>query len=230
MLVFQHKNDFMVKISEARKTIYFKKLDDQDFNAIMHCLQGRMISFKEGEYIAQTGDKISFGYLILSGIARSYTIDEAGNEFINLDYTKENIFGLNDIIIGNKYYTEDLKALTDVTVLALDSFRLINPTLNRCQRHIELLKGCFKEIGRQTQKIEEHKNILSLSKTRDKVLKFLDIYKKKKKSNSFEIDYSRQELASYLGVERSALSAELSKLKKEGLIDFSFNHFEIKEK
>lgn len=227
MLDFQHVCKNMKKISEVRKTIYFRKLDDQDFNAIMHCLQGRIIDYKEGDYIVQTGDKISFAYLIISGIARSIQIDENGNEFINLDYQKENMFGLNDIINQNKYFSEDLKALTDVTVLALDSFRLINPTLNRCQRHIDLLKGCFKEIGRQNNAIMMHKHILSLSKTREKVMEFLYMYEKKKKNSEFDIDYTRAELANLLGVERSALSYELSKLKKDGIIDFSLNHFKI---
>jgi len=220
----------MEKISQAKKTIYFRKLDDQDFNAIMHCLQGRVMSFKEGDYIAHMDDKATYAYLILAGDARSYSIDDDGNIFINLDYKKGNIFGLNDIIQGNKTYSEDLKALTDVDILALDSFRLINPTLNRCLRHIELLKACFKEIGRQNKELEIHKNLLTLSKTSDKVMLFLKNYSQRKKTLEFDIDYSRQELATYLGVERSALSAELSKLKKEKRIDYSLNHFILLEK
>jgi CRP-like cAMP-binding protein len=49
------------------------------------------------------------------------------------------------------------------------------------------------------------------------------------KSNSFDIPYNRQELADYLGVERSALSKELSELQKKGIITFHKNHFEIKK-
>ena len=42
---------------------------------------------------------------------------------------------------------------------------------------------------------------------------------KQQKSHEFVIPYDRQALADYLGVERSAMSAEISKLKKFGEID-----------
>lgn len=48
--------------------------------------------------------------------------------------------------------------------------------------------------------------------------------------NSFAIQYNRQELADYLGVERSAMTAELGKLRKEGKIQFYKNEFEILQK
>jgi Mn-dependent DtxR family transcriptional regulator len=90
------------------------------------------------------------------------------------------------------------------------------------------MKACFIELARQNIEISCHKNILSLSSTKDKVLSYLNSYSKKIKSNDFYIPYSRMDLALYLGVERSALSYELSKLKKEGYIDFEKNHFILK--
>ena len=42
---------------------------------------------------------------------------------------------------------------------------------------------------------------------------------KKQGSEEFTLPYDRQSLADYLGVERSAMSAEIGKLKKEGVID-----------
>ena len=41
----------------------------------------------------------------------------------------------------------------------------------------------------------------------------------------FRIPFNRQQLADYLSVDRSALSAELSKMKREGLLDYQKNHF-----
>ena len=43
----------------------------------------------------------------------------------------------------------------------------------------------------------------------------------------FDIPYDRQQLADYLQVDRSALSAELSKMKADGLIDYWKNHFRL---
>ncbi len=43
----------------------------------------------------------------------------------------------------------------------------------------------------------------------------------------FSIPFDRQQLADYLGVDRSALSNELSKMQKDGLISFKKNEFTL---
>ena len=75
------------------------------------------------------------------------------------------------------------------------------------------------------QKIE----ITSKRTTRDKLLSYLMLEAKKANSNSVDISFDRQELADYLDVDRSGLSAEISKMKKEGIIDNVKNHFVILE-
>ena len=64
--------------------------------------------------------------------------------------------------------------------------------------------------------------------TKAKIMCYLANVRAYVKSNSFDIPYNRQELADYLSVDRSALSFELSKLKKQGIIDFNKNHFMLK--
>ena len=46
-------------------------------------------------------------------------------------------------------------------------------------------------------------------------------------STEFVIPYNRQALADYLGVERSAMSAEISKLKNSGQINTKGSWFSI---
>lgn len=47
------------------------------------------------------------------------------------------------------------------------------------------------------------------------------------KENSFKIPFSREEMADFLAVDRSALSRELSKMKKEGIITYNKNNFTL---
>ena len=44
-------------------------------------------------------------------------------------------------------------------------------------------------------------------------------------SDTFDIPFDRQQLADYLGVDRSALSAELSRMQRDGLIAYKKSHF-----
>ena len=52
---------------------------------------------------------------------------------------------------------------------------------------------------------------------------------KKEASPEFSIPYDRQQLADYLCVERSALSAEIGKLQKEGIVESRRSWFRLKK-
>ena len=49
------------------------------------------------------------------------------------------------------------------------------------------------------------------------------------KSREFDIDFNREPLASYLGLNRSVLSHELKKMENEGILTVRKNHFVIHE-
>ena len=62
---------------------------------------------------------------------------------------------------------------------------------------------------------------------RGRVMAYLNTVALQKKKTSFEIPFDRQQLADYLNVERSALSKELGKMQRDGIIKTRKNHFEI---
>ena len=77
--------------------------------------------------------------------------------------------------------------------------------------------------------INFHQRIEVTSKrsTREKLMAYLMIQAKKAGSDSFYIPFDRQELADYLEVERSGLSAEISKLRDEGILESRKNFFKL---
>jgi len=74
-----------------------------------------------------------------------------------------------------------------------------------------------------TQKLEH----ITQPTTREKLLSYLSERARLSETGAFDIPFNREELADYLSVERSAMSAELSKMKKDGLILYRKNHFEL---
>ena len=46
-------------------------------------------------------------------------------------------------------------------------------------------------------------------------------------SEEFDIPFDRQQLSDYLNVERTALSKELGKMQRDGIISVKKNHFRI---
>lgn len=71
---------------------------------------------------------------------------------------------------------------------------------------------------------------LSQRTTRAKVLSYLSHQAEAARSASFTIPLDRQELADYLSVDRSALSAQLGQLRREGVLDFSRSRFTLLQK
>ena len=61
----------------------------------------------------------------------------------------------------------------------------------------------------------------------EKLLSYLSAESIRQSSLSFDIPFDRQQLADFLCVERAAMSVELSKLQKEGLLVTKRNHFEL---
>lgn len=78
----------------------------------------------------------------------------------------------------------------------------------------------------QLQK-EKHLMALSRNGLRERIMTYLSLQAQQKKSASFTIPFSREEMAAYLCVNRSALSHELGRMQKEGLITFRKNRFTL---
>ena len=72
-------------------------------------------------------------------------------------------------------------------------------------------------------------NCLSGRSTKEKVTSYLSEAAERQHSNTVTIPFDRQQLASFLAVDRSALSSVLSKMKTEGLIDYRKNRFTLHE-
>lgn len=82
------------------------------------------------------------------------------------------------------------------------------------------------KISRKCRKIE----LLSIRGIRERIEQYLRIQQSRHKSNAFDIEFNREQMANYLGINRSVLSHELKKMEKEGILKVRKNHFELADK
>ncbi|MBR2807174.1 MAG: winged helix-turn-helix domain-containing protein, partial [Oscillospiraceae bacterium] len=81
--------------------------------------------------------------------------------------------------------------------------------------------------------ISAHKNLALSGRSfhtapktiRGRVMSYLNTVSLQRGSREFDIPFDRQQLADYLNLERSALSKELGKMQRDGLITVRKNHF-----
>lgn len=212
-----------------KKSLYFKELEEQDFRALLRCYNARIVSYLKNETIVNIDDDASNIYIIISGHARSKQYDISGKEFIYNEYYADDIFGIEYLSQGLQTFKEELKALDNCIVLICNGFRFLNPCENRCKRHIDSLRNSILNISKFNITSTSRIHTMCQSKTRIKIMTYLNKEANNKRSY-FQIPYTQSELAIYLGLERSALSLELNKLKKEGIIDFDDKLYRIKKK
>ena len=89
------------------------------------------------------------------------------------------------------------------------------------------LEGMLTLISQENMRKEYRLAILSRNGLRDRITAYLSMQAGRRNSASFAIPFSREEMAAFLCVNRSALSHELSRMQKEGLITFRKNRFTL---
>lgn len=218
----------MKKYLEAiQKCPLFNNIEDDNLTGILSCLGAKIISYQKGEAIVSEGDTAKNIGIILSGVAQIAQVDYFGNRNIVASIETSELFGESFACAGAETIPIDVIAKEDTEVMLIDCLRITQTCSNSCEFHRQMIYNLMKIVA--TKNIVFHQKIEVISKrtTREKLMTYLMIEAKKNGSSSFEIPYDRQELADYLGVDRSGLSVEIGKLCKEGVIRSRKGWFEI---
>lgn len=207
----------------------FEGIGENDLKAFNFCFKTKILNFSKNSVIVNEDEPLESIFLVLDGHIRSYLTDYYGNISIIEDHYPGDAIGIEEAFGGVDTAKYSLIAIENTTILEMNKYRVIKPCENQCPRHLMLQNNLVKMISKKNLELFEKFNHITKHSTRDKVLAYLMSASKKASSQYFDIPFNRQELADYLSVDRSALSFELSKMKKEGLIDFSKNHFLLKK-
>ena len=112
-------------------------------------------------------------------------------------------------------------------ILILNAERVGSPCCKGCTFHARLVRNVMRIISAKTLELNAKIDILSHRTTEDRLLAYLHSFAEKCGSREFDIPFDRQQLADFLCVERSALSAEISRLVRVGSFDCRKNHFKL---
>jgi len=215
-------------LNKMKKSKVFDKISESDIKALHFCFKTKVLDVKKGDILIDEGLPFESIVLVLNGHLRTIIGDYYGGSSILADYYSGDAVGIEEAFSGSTVAQYTLIAMEDTQVLTMNKYRVILPCENMCQRHIQLQNNLVKIISQKNIELIQKFNHITKPSTKDKVLAYLQFISKKQNSKYFDIPFNRQELADYLSVDRSALSFELSKLKKQGIIDFNKNHFMLK--
>ena len=123
--------------------------------------------------------------------------------------------------------TVSVVAQAESAVLWLNVRRLLGLCPSGCRHHSAILQNLLADLAVKNLRLNEKVSHLSQRTTRARLLSYLSAEAQRQGGPDFDIPFSRQQLADYLSVERSGLSAELSRIQAEGLLTFRKNHFTL---
>ena len=112
-------------------------------------------------------------------------------------------------------------------IMLVDYHKIITTCASACRYHTQLIENMLAILADKNWMLNRRIEHLSKRTTRDKLLSFLEEQALLKGSREFSIPFDRQELADYLCVERSAMSAVLGKLRDEGYLTFHRSRFRL---
>ena len=118
-------------------------------------------------------------------------------------------------------------AAEETTVLFLDMQRIWNPCSDACPFHIQLLRNLLTISAKKNLQLSRRILHTGAKTIRGRLLSYFSDCSKRAGSRTFSIPYNRQQLADYLGVDRSAMCSELSKMQKDGILWYQKNQFRL---
>lgn len=208
----------------------FDGMEESDLDTMIACLDGKTMDVPKENPVFLEGSPARFVGVVLSGSVQVVREDYYGNRSIMAILQPGDLFAEAFSFAGLETMPVSVIAIKDSKVLLLDCRRVLTSCANSCHFHTLLMKNLLQGMAQKNLALSRKIRYMSQKTTKEKLTAYLLDQAKQCGSMEFVIPYDRQALADYLGVERSAMSAEISKLKKSGQIDTKGSWFCLKHK
>jgi CRP-like cAMP-binding protein len=210
-----------------RRSRLFAGLDAEEVMRILPCLGAGLASYGEGEYVLRVGESTACVHLVVGGEVHVVHEDWWGNRNIVSSVRPGSSFAESYACVPGVALPVSVVAVKASTVVRLDARRILAPCSEACPFHMRLMENLVADIAEKNLRLSRKLRYLSLRSTRGKLLAYLSDESARAESSTFDVPFTRQQLADYLSVNRSAMSGELCRMRDEGIVAFERNHFAL---
>ena len=209
-----------------RNTILFHGMSEGEADEALAFLHAEEKQYRKGQRILRAGQTTSRMGLILEGSVSIESNDLWGNRNILSLVELGQFFAETYALLKAEPMLVDVTANEKSSILFLDigSLRdIASPALWQ----VRIISNLLTISSQKNLHLSGRSFHTAPKSIRGRVMSYLNTVALQKRSVSFDIPFDRQQLADYLNVERSALSKELGKMQKDGMIETRKNHFTI---
>lgn len=211
------------------KTILFRGSTPEETEKMLTCLGAEQKQFSKNAVIYHAGDTVQSMGLVLSGSVIIENDDLWGNRSILNYIGPGQIFAETYASIPGEPLMVNVVAAEPVDVLFLNTGRILKTCPNTCSHHSKLIRNLLTVTAQKNLNLSRRILHTSAKSIRGRLLSYLSFQASREGSYQFTVPFNRQQLADYLGVDRSAMSNELSKMQKDGILTVEKNLFCLKE-
>ena len=203
----------------------FSGISEAELDAMLSCLNAEKKSFPKDAFVLRAGDTAESIGLVLSGSVLVIQEDIWGNRNILSKAGPGQTFAAAFACAPGSVLNVSVIAEAPVTALFLNVKRILTVCPSACAHHSRIIRNLLSDLAGKNLLLNEKLTHIAQRTTRAKLMSYLSAEAQRRGAVEFDIPFSRQQLADFLSVERSGLSLELGKMKKEGLLDYHKEHF-----
>ncbi|MBO4837574.1 MAG: Crp/Fnr family transcriptional regulator [Clostridia bacterium] len=209
------------------QTELFRGVQLQEMPELLSCLKARKKRFRRDQVILRAGDcPREFGLVLSGSVDLSVNYYWGGSSLLGR-IGKGDIFAETCAALPGQEMRWDAVAAEDTEILFLDMEAVMTPCESNCAFHNRLIRNVIRISAGKNLQLSARMMHTAPKTIRERLLSYLTEQASAAGSPHFTIPFSRQQLADYLEVDRSALSNELSKMRRDGLITCRKNDFTL---
>lgn len=179
--------------------------------------------YNKGSIIHFESEKCNYWDIILKGQVFVQKIDEKGTVLTITEFKVGDSIGGNLLFSRYPYYPMSVVAKSDAEILHIDK----DFVLQLCQTSQDFLIQFLTCISDKTAILTSKIKSISMKSIKESIIEFLNYEYYSQKSKEIKLNMTKKELAERLGIQRTSLSRELNKMKKDGLIDYDAHSITI---
>ncbi len=194
---------------------------------MLNCLGAKIEFFDKKYTVMAEGNVARYIGIVLSGSVQIIQVDYYGNRSILGNVGQSGVFAEAFACAETPVLPVSVIAGEPSEIMLIDSAHILHTCSNNCGFHQQLIFNLMKDLAQKSILFHQKLEIVAKRTTKDKLMAYLMLEARRAGSNAFDIPFDRQELADYLEVDRSGLSAEISKLREQGVLESRKKHFEL---
>lgn len=215
--------------NQLRTSALFRGMSEEEIKAALDTLSGGEKTYSKGSVILHAGDRARQMGMVLAGSVTIESNDIWGTRTILSYVGKGHFFAEAYAWLENEPLLVDAVANEDCRILFIRISDLNRRTPYNAWRS-KLMQNLLTIAAHKNLVLSGRSFHVSSKTIRSRVMSYLNTISLQKGSREFDIPFDRQQLADYLSVERTALSKELGKMQKDGLIQYKLNHFVLHDR